>query len=366
MAEILRREEESIAEPVIQNAEIEAPVSKSEIGQFTKEYSPWARKQLAEEITAARMSFKLREGDSEKTGENIKELQANFYKRFSKQKERFEQEADKRDIASIGKEYGVFFVHAIPTEGIDRWNTGINNQEVKADDLSLEDILRNIKEKKPDLSCSSVSFKKRYSPNDKQQDEDRDQVGPMYPFGIVLKQGKVLSTYRYDAGTLTEKDTQHKKSKYDAETKDTSIQENAGEKVDNVLKRKFDRYLNPESGFYDRYIDHESGVVKEEKPEGKEGYRGDMSGRDFDEFVIEKPEIDGLFVDMDNPALQESWDTYKFDYVNELVHKYPGVPVYIKKGGEVTIYEYGEDGTIKTISDEKSFEQLKSLEDIIK
>lgn len=338
--------------------QIEKPVDKLDVRKFTKEYSPWASKNLADEIKKARLLDDLKNPDSEEKKVKIKKMQNEFYTRFAKQKEEFEASLENRDIANVAQKYGVFFVHTLPTENINRWNTGMNNKEVDADKLTVEDIIKNIKNKKPDLSCSSISFKKRYSPN------DSEQIGTMYPFGVVLKKGTILSTYRYDGSTLTEKGVQHKKSKYDPETEDTSIQGNSEQKIDQVLKRKFDRYLNPESGYYDGFVDQDTGVMNSEWPKEDEGYRGDMSGRDFDEFVISKPEIDGLFVDLDSPSLSDSWYRgERLDPINDIVSKYPNIPVYIKEKDEIKIYVYRENGSIEVIEDIDSFEGLKSLND---
>lgn len=344
-----------------ENFEIEKPVDKLDVRKFTKEYSPWARKNLADEIKKARLLDELKNPDSElEKKDKIQKMQNEFYKRFSKQKEDFEGDLDNRDIANVAKKYGVFFVHTLPTENINRWNTGMNNKEVDADKLTIEDIIKNIKSIAPDLSCSSVSFKKRYSPN------DPGQIGTMYPFGVVLKKGTILSTYRYDGSTLTEKGVQHKKSKYDPDVEDTSIQDNPEQKIDQVLKRKFDRYLNPETGYYDGFVDQDTGAMNTNWPEEKEGFRGDMSGRDFDEFVISKPEIDGLFIDLDSPALADSWYRgERLDPINDIVQKYPGVPVYIKQKDEIKIYVYRENGSVEVIDDIGSFEGLKSLKEIV-
>ncbi|MEI7513133.1 MAG: hypothetical protein WCJ74_00735 [bacterium] len=337
--------------------QIEKPVDKLDVRKFTKEYSPWARKDLADQIKIARLLDDLKNPESEaEKKEKIQKMQDEFYKRFSKQKEEFENSLDNRDIVNVAKKYGVFFVHSMPTQNINRWNTGMNNEAVDATQLTVEQIIENIKNSKPDLSCSSVSFKKRYSPNDSKQ------IGTMYPFGVVLRSGKILSTYRYDAGTLTESGKEHKKSKYDPETQDTSIQENPEQKIDQVLKRKFDRYLNPESGYYDGFVDQDTGAMNSDWPEEKEGYRGDMSGRDFDEFVISKPEIDGLFIDLDSPTLSDSWSKgERLDPINDIVQKYPNVPVYIKQKDEIKIYIYKEDGSVQVIDDLDAFEGLKSL-----
>lgn len=334
---------------------------KQDLRKFTKEYSPWARQKLADELKRARIMRDLKEVSPEDTQEKLTKLQEDFYQRFTEQKEDFENSLEQRDIVNIAKEKSVFFVHTIPTGEINRWNTSMNNESLDISQLSIEDVLKNIQEKSPDLSCSSVAFKERSSPNEK------EQVGTMYPFGVVLGRGTVLSTYRYDGFTLSEKDKDHKKSKYDPEVEDTSIQGDIKNKIDGVLGRKYDRYLNPESGYYDGYIDKETGLVGSKEPEGKEGFRGEMNGRDFDEFVISKPKMDGLYIDMDNPMLQDDWSgSTRIKVIDELVHKYKGVPVYIKSKDKITIYVYGENDSVEIIEDIDSFKNLKSLDEIIK
>lgn len=330
---------------------------KQEIRQFTKEYSPWARKKLADLIKIARLSDRLKNPDIEEKNKKIAKLQEDFYQRFQKQKEEFESSLESREVSNIAKKYGVIFVHTIPTKNINRWNTYMNNQEINVHELSTEDLIKKIEERSPDLSCSSVSFKRRYSPNDVDK-----KVGTMYPFGVVLKKGTILSAYRYDAGSLTEKGVAHKKSKYDPKTQDTSIQPEGAEKIDEVLNRKYDRYLNPESGYYDGYINQKTGEISSQKPKGTEGYRGEMTGIDFDEFIISKPVIDGLFIDLDNPTLADSWYRgERLEPINNLVQKFPNTPVYIKQDNEIKIYCYREDGSVEIVDDLDAFKNLKSI-----
>lgn len=324
-------------------------VNKSEIGKFTKEYSPWARDNLANEIRELRnTSFSNPENENK-----IKELRENFYKRFKEQKVNFEESLNDRDIRNIAEKEGIIFVHTIPTPGINRRNTSENNEKVDLNELDSTDLIEKIKQEKPDLSCSSVYFTK------KMFDVEKDKSGTMYPFGLVMGSGTVLSTYRYDAGTITEKDRAHKKSKYDPEVSDTSIQPNISEKINNVVSRKFDRYKNPETGFYDGFLNRDTGEIETGEIEQNEDYLGSSTPGHYDEFVISKPGIDGLYVDLDKLRAMENYRAK--EGVAELLREYKNVPIYVKEAGEMLVYTYDNDGILRAVDDIDLFTRLKQL-----
>ncbi len=323
--------------------------NKQDIREFTKEYAPWARKKLADELKIARLKRDLQSESNGDIEKETSDLTTHFYERFTKVQKDFENESEARDISQIAKKYGVFFVHSIPTKGINKWNTGMNNKaagQIDNED-TLESNIARIQEHSPDLSCSSVSFEERESPF------PSNQVGTMYPFGFVLGRGKVLSAYRFDAGTLYEEGKNHKKSKYDQATQDTSIQGDIEENVDAVLKRKFDRKLNPATGLY------------EGENDPKRRYNGMHSGRDLDEFIVAQPELDGFYIDLDDERLNTEYNTRALDEINRIVDEYKGIPVYIKEKGKVGIYVYQENGEVAAISDLPAFKGLKRLGDLI-
>lgn len=324
-------------------------VPKSEIGKFTKEYSPWARENLAKEIRELRNTTLVNPENETK----IKELRDNFYKRFQDQKIDFEESLSERDVRSIAEREGVIFVHTIPTSGIHRRNTSDNNEKVDLDNLDPSDIIEKIIQENPDLSCSSVSFTKKIF------DVEKEKSGTMYPFGLVMGSGTILSTYRFDAGTITEKGRAHKKSKYDPEVSDTSIQPNISEKISNVIDRKFDRYKNPETGFYDGFLNRDTGKIETKEIELNEDYRGSSTPGYYDEFVISNPRIDGLYIDLDKLMKMENYKAKEGIY--DLLHQYKNVPIYVKEDGEVLVYTYDDDGILRSVTDVDLFTKLRKM-----
>lgn len=330
-------------------------LEKQEVRQFTREYSPWARKSLADQIKYARTLRSLQVGGQEESEDQSSTLRDAFYERFAKQKQTFESSKAETSVENISKKYGVIFVHTFPLEGMSRWNTSANNEKLDVNSLRTQELVSNIIKNKPDLSCSSVSLDKRFS---SLSDET------MYPIGIVMSGGTILSAYRYDAGTLTEKNVEHKKSKYDRETRDTSIQENIPQKIDDVLTRKHDSHQNPETGFYNMHQNYKTGEL--EPRQYVDGYRGDptSSSNAFDEFVIEKPKVDGLYINMDDSRIKSlyEYDSDMVEKINQFVQGYPDVPVYIKSKGKLTILTYDTEGNARVVDDSEGLKALDSLE----
>lgn len=333
----------------------EEVLEKQEIRQFTKEYSPWARKNLSDQIKYARTLRSLQTGEKDESKQQIENLQSAFYNRFANQKEDFENSKSETSVENISKKYGAIFVHTFPIEGISRWNTGMNNEQLDANSLSSQELLSNILKNKPDLSCSSVSMDKRFS----SQPDDT-----MYPIGIVMRGGNILSAYRYDAGTLTEKGAEHKKSKYDPKTQDTSIQENVSQQIDDVLTRKYDSAQNPETGYYDMHRNYKTGELEPRQHTSE--YRGESASDSnaFDEFIIEKPQVDGLYINMDDQRIKDFYDYQPnmVEKINQFVQGYPDVPVYIKNKGKLMILAYDTEGNARVIDNPDDLQSLKTLE----
>jgi hypothetical protein len=347
--------EQTFEKPQFESNTNQEILEKQEMRTFTREYSPWARKDLADQIKYARTLRSLQTGEEDESKQQIDNLKDAFYERFIKQKENFEQSKSETSVENIAQKYGVAMVHTFPIEGMPRWNTDMNNKEVDARSFNTQELLANILQNKPDLSCSSVSLDKRYS------------SGPdstMYPIGVVLKAGNVLSAYRYDAGTLTEQRAKHKKSKYDPATKDTSIQEDIVQKIDDVLTRKYDRYQNPETGFNDTHKHYKTG--ENEPAQHTSQYEGESASDNhkFDEFVIEKPQIDGLYVNMDDDRIKSAYeyDTNLIEQINNFIQSHPDIPVYLKQRGKVTILAYDTEGNARVIDNSEDLKSLKSLE----
>jgi hypothetical protein len=348
-----------IPEQIPQNPQFETNnseevIKKQEIRTFTREYSPWARKDLADQIKYARTLKSLQTGQKDESIQQINDLQSAFYNRFANQKENFENSKLETDVENISQKYGVVFVHTFPIEGMSRWNTSMNNEQLDANSLTSQDILSNIIKNKPDLSCSSVSIDKRFS----SQPDDT-----MYPIGIVMRGGNILSAYRYDAGTLTEKDAGHKKSKYDPKTQDTSIQENVSQHIDDVLTRKYDSAQNPETGYNDMHQNYKTGELEPRQNTNEYIGNSNSDAHVFDEFVIEKPQIDGLYINMDDQRIKSFYDYQPemVEKINQFVQGYPDVPVYIKNKGKLTILTYDTEGNARVIDNPDDFKSLKSL-----
>ena len=360
-SEAARASSETLEDNLASPAEIHKQSDHLEIRRHTQTYAPLARSELAGRIKMARLRKELGLISSEEENEVIEELQDNFNKRFGEEKDTFESEVLKeRSVVEVSKNKHVLFVHTMPFDKIDsQANTSMNNQLISTEEMTTEDRIGMILHEQPSISCSTVSLdsEKQYGPGFKSK--------TMYPFGVVLDEGIILSAHRNDGGIETVSRTA-KHRKYDSKNKDSSVQPNIVAQVEYSIEGKFSRE-------YDKQFKTEYGGVDE-------GYSG-TSHKDYNELVIAEPHISGFFIDADETyKLQEQAEYYrapqmkidKYDFsgfrwkkMKDFISKYPDVPIYIREHGVTSEYVF-KDGEIKSTREEgkvEVYEPTKELGD---
>ena len=352
-SEAARASSETLEDNLASPAEIHKQSDHLEIRRHTQTYAPLARSELAGRIKMARLRKELGLISSEEENEVIEELQDNFNKRFGEEKDTFESEVLKeRSVAEVSKNKHVLFVHTMPFDKIDsQANTSMNNQLISTEEMTTEDRIGMILHEQPSISCSTVSLdsEKQYGPGFKSK--------TMYPFGVVLDEGIILSAHRNDGGIETVSRTA-KHRKYDTKNKDSSVQPNIIAQVEHSIEGKFSRE-------YDKQFKAEYGGVDE-------GYSG-TSHKDYNELVIAEPHISGFFIDADETYKLEEQSQYrepqmkidKYDFtgfrwkrMKGFISKYPDVPIYIREHGVTSEYIF-KDGEIKPAREEGKIDVYK-------
>ncbi|MEI8337583.1 MAG: hypothetical protein WCF92_00370 [bacterium] len=153
--------------------------------------------------------------------DEAKEKLKQFYVEQGKLKNMYEGEDQERDLASISKRDGIIFLHGLPTGERPMNETSENNEVISTRGLGTDTKLNLLIGLEPTISASAIR-------------EGDETSKTFYPFGVILNQGKVLSAYKEDAGTITE-GVYSRRSKYDKQTQGTSIQQNSATKLQEAV-----------------------------------------------------------------------------------------------------------------------------------
>ncbi|MCX6736069.1 MAG: hypothetical protein NTZ13_03215 [Candidatus Parcubacteria bacterium] len=205
-----------------------------------------------------------------------------FYEEQSGIKEKFEQEKSKeRDINSLSQEKNVIFLHTLQYDS-DTANFG----KIK---VTAMDRARMVMGVEPTISVSTVNL----------SGEDTESK-TFTPIGLIVGEGTVLSAYGSDAGTYADNPF-IRRSTYDKNLK-SSVQENIEKNTEKALKR--------ERGDWDIQVG------------------------EWNEIVVEKPKVAGVFIDTTRlSGFSNAKEAMKqaFDIGKEF-----GLPVYnIQPNGEI-------------------------------
>lgn len=305
----------------------------NELRQFTRDYSPLARRELSYKIRMTRIRKELGLINEEEKNETIRKIKHDFNERFSQQKDYFKKEAqDIRDIETISRNKGIIFVHTVPLDGVDQeGNTQMNNEVIETGLLNTEERIGAIINEKPTISCSTVELN-----SEAQYGFDFRMRDTMYPFGVVIDKGTVLAAHRFDAGTVSISRTA-KHRKYDKNEPDSSIQPKISAQIEHAIEGPFSADYHKE--FISRH-GHIDGATK-------------GSSQDYNELTVANPHIAGFYID-------EDFITQKGDYTNEsspswqsviekIFKKYPDVPIYIQKNNQIREYVWREQGGLQPI-----------------
>ena len=223
--------------------------------------------------------------------EEAKQKLANFYSSQAELKSIFEREGKDRDVTVLSKEKGYIFLHGVPTKLRQMLNTSANNPTLNTKSMDAGDKLSFVIGLEPTISVSVVK-------------EGNSDLKAYYPFGIILGGGEVLSAYKEDSGTIAE-GLHSRRSKYDAETKSTNIQPEAGVKLQSAV---------------DFPLKH-------------------STWGEHNEVVVEDPKAVGLYLDLSN---LQGTNNVGVEELREYVEKL-NLPVFALRGGEFFRIDLEED-----------------------
>lgn len=226
----------------------------------------------------------------------LKEAKKEAHKFYEEQKDIhdvFEKEKDKgRDVTSISKEKRVLFLHALPLDGYGMGNTSENNPNIDTEKMTSVDKTRIVLGIEPTISVSTINISGENSGN---------KFQTMYPMGLIIGEGTVLSAYGGDAGTYSDNPFV-RRSKYDRRLK-SAVQENFTENMERAMK-------------------------------GEAGEGTMQMG--WNEVVVENPKVSGIFLDMNRFVGDK---TKAVDAIKQAfkMGKEFGIPVYdIRPNGEMS------------------------------
>ncbi len=323
---------------------------------FTKRHAPIARQEQAARLKMIRLRREIGLIDDEGERLEIQEAQKSFEDRFGKQEIAYTQEAlDVRSVEQISEKEKVIFVHAVPLDIDESMNTQMNNPVASTSKMSVPERIGMIVHEDISVSCSTVPLgtEKQYG---------KKVPKTMYPFGVVIDSGTVLSAHRYDGGISTVSKTA-KHRKYDKGEQDVSVQPNIAAQLEYALHGPF-------SDEYERELEKKHGHINKGSQVG--------TGSDYNEIVVEKPKVSGFYIDADKTYEAECvrerqmhsdarvcdpvhYGTYNFEgfrwrEMKKILAEFPDVPVYIREHGQVKEY-ICTDGELKPIQEEGKIEK---------
>ncbi len=214
-----------------------------------------------------------------------------FYKEQENLQTIFGKEEAKRSVENLSKENDCVFTHGIPWgELIGSGNVHENNSTANTGKMSPDDRIKLLMGLQPTISVSVLK-------------EGTRKEG-MYPFGVILGGGRVLSAYDDDAGTVAET-LYYRKSKYDHDekTKITSIQSDIEKNIAKSI-------ASPTSTFHS-----------------------------YNEFIVEEPKIAGFYVNVSSGMFD---DRDVFHELQKHIKQFD-LPVFAIKDGK--IYPFGTEST---------------------
>jgi hypothetical protein len=159
--------------------------------------------------------------------QEIEKTIADFYHEMAFQKNKIESEKKERSVEQISKEKDVLFCHAIRLSDVPKgWDSfAPNNQLVDTHKLTAEHKIKMILGIEPTISVSTI---------------DKEHQILVNTFGLILKEGTVLSAYNKDAGTLVDKSIYNRKSKHDDSLKTSTIQSDIETNIEKAVTSKAD------------------------------------------------------------------------------------------------------------------------------
>jgi hypothetical protein len=186
-----------------------------------------------------------------------------FYRGQGEIKNEWENDGDEREIQFNTEKHNALFLHGIPFES-EMANTSMNNSLIDTETMSPEDKALSFAGLNPTVSVSTKTL-------DSVVAEKMPKQELMYDTGFILVNGKIMSAFDEDAGTVAE-DLDIKYSKY----KDTT----------SSVQPEIDEHIAKAVGYSDERRRHATG------------------GHNWNEFVVKEPQIGAMYI-TENARRQE-------------------------------------------------------------
>ena len=129
--------------------------------------------------------------------DKAKERISEFYGKQSEIKKEFGQDQEDRDIQGNAKKHNVLFLHGIPFEA-QMANTSMNNAALDTEMMTSEDKALFLAGLEPTISVSSKTLNAETA----EMMPERGEL--IYETGLIIGNGKVMSAYGEDEGTVVE------------------------------------------------------------------------------------------------------------------------------------------------------------------
>jgi hypothetical protein len=212
----LQRERLSINPEYFYKEHLEDAKEKMKQREIYYEY----RKTQIEKALSEAENIIIDEGWHDKARARITE----FYKQQNELRNEFENDKKERSISNNSEKHNVLFFHGVPINKQSA-NTGENSA---AFNMSGEDRIRFLLGINPAIS---VSTKRLDYPKNTEQEPDKEL---MYPTGLILGKGEILSAYKSDALTDTES-FDIKRARHGGTS---AIQPNIGENIEKAIQER--------------------------------------------------------------------------------------------------------------------------------
>ena len=233
---------------------------------------------------------------------------SDFYSAMKTEKDQLDKEGKERSVAEISREKNVLFCHSISLDVIKDTAFSQNNRLVKTNEFGPEEKIKMLLGVEPTISVSTINEQNQKLANN---------------FGVILKEGQVLSSYAGDAGTLVAEGVHGRRSKYDSSLQYSNIQKGINDRLDAV-------------------INHTQTSSTEDMSQG------------WNELVVENPQVAGLFFQKDTEG--DSFISPKAKKISKSL----GLPLYVLEKDKMFLYNEETD-TVQEVNKESILDSNKTF-----
>lgn len=333
-------------------------ITDTDRNHFTKRYAPVARQDQAAKLRMIRLRKKIGLIDEDGEKKELEQTQKDFDDKFKDLEHIHKQEeSNLRSVEQISKKEKVIFVHSVPLDIDERWGTQDNNTMIQTEQMNILERVGMIVHEDISISCSTVS-------TDTEKEYGKKTPKTMYPFGVVIDSGTILSAHRYDGGISTNhKIAKHRK--YDRGDQSVGFQQHIEGQIEYALHGPF-------SHQYEKDFQKKHGHIN----------KGSNLFGSYNELIVEKPKVSGFFIDADKTHELEyvrkkqmsysdtsvydpmdhsayTFEGFRWKEMKKVLAQFPDVPVYIKEHGQMKEYVC-RDGDLRAVQEDGKVEKTEA------